>query len=236
MLCKIADLIVEVPAEGGLDSRCRDYLYSGKEKADIVIKPDWYRYEDYGEEWPQDMIAYLESGWQFTFYLSHYSGFYLHASAVAVDGRAYLFSADSGVGKSTHAGLWQQLLGDRVKRINDDKPALRCLDGVWYAYGTPWCGKDGINQNVRVPLGGICFLKRGSENRIRCVTPQEAAIKMMGQTTYSFQTKEKLDKLVESISGLLSQIPVFELVCRADLDAARLSYETMCRKAEEMGL
>ena len=100
----------------------------------------------------------------------------------------------------------------------------------------PWCGKDGINQNVRVPLGGICFLKRGSENRIRCVTPQEAAIKMMGQTTYSFQTKEKLDKLVESISGLLSQIPVFELVCRADLDAARLSYETMCRKAEEMGL
>ena len=39
-------------------------------------------------------------------------GFYLHSSAVELDGRAYLFSGKSGVGKSTHTRLWQQIFGD----------------------------------------------------------------------------------------------------------------------------
>ncbi len=236
MLCKIADLIVEVPAEGGLDSRCGDYLYSGQEPAEIVIRPEFLHADGYPKGVSAELIAYLESGWYFAYKLLDHDGIFLHASAVALDGKAYLFSADSGTGKSTHTGLWQQVFGARAQIINDDKPALRCLDGVWYAYGTPWCGKDGINQNRKVPLAGICFLKRGSENRIRTLNSTEAIARMMPQTMHRFSKQESLVKMLTQMDKLLTVIPAFELECLPDEAAAKLSYETMSRKAEEMGL
>lgn len=147
-----------------------------------------------------------------------------------------MFSADSGVGKSTHTGLWRKVFGDRAQIINDDKPALRCLDGVWYAYGTPWCGKDGINQNRKIPLAGICFLKRGQENRIRQLSSAEAIAGMMQQTIRFFRSRENLLKMLSHMDKLLTAIPAFELECLPDEAAAKLSHETMCRKAEEMGL
>lgn len=48
-----------------------------------------------------------------------------HGSAVAVDGAAYIFTARRGTGKSTHARLWRELLGDRAVMVNDDKPLIR---------------------------------------------------------------------------------------------------------------
>lgn len=236
MRCKIAELIVEVPAEGGLDSRCGDYLYSGQEPADIVIRPEHYRLDSYPKNASKEIVIYLESGEYFAYRLLDHDGLMLHASAVEVDGKAYLFSANSGVGKSTHTRLWQTMLGPRAQIINDDKPSLRCLDGVWYAYGTPWCGKDGINQNRRVPLAGICFLKRGSENLIRRLDAKGAMERLLPQTLRIFRSRDKLLTMLGHLDRLLTQIPAFELECLPEEAAARLSYETMRREAEEMGL
>lgn len=217
-------------------SRCRDYLYSGTENPDIVIDPEDFQYDLYDPRVTKELVIYLETGWLFGSQLLMHDGLYLHSSAVELDGKAYLFSADSGVGKSTHTRLWQQLHGSKARIINDDKPALRCLDGVWYAYGTPWCGKDGINQNRRVPLAGICFLKRGERNAIVRLSSMEVLQRIMTQTMHKFTRKEKTTALLSHLDKLLSQIPVFELECLPDEAAARLSYETMRRKAEEMGL
>ena len=91
----------------------------------------------------------------------------LHGSTVAVDGQAYLFTAPCGTGKSTHTRLWRELFGDRAVMVNDDKVFLQLRqDGVW-AYGSPWMGKHGIGTNISAPLKGICFLRRGTENRIQ---------------------------------------------------------------------
>ena len=43
-----------------------------------------------------------------------------HGSTVAVDGKAYLFTARCGTGKSTHTRLWRQVFGNRAVMINDD--------------------------------------------------------------------------------------------------------------------
>ena len=112
-------------------SRCRDYLYSGTEDPDIVIDPEDFQYDLYDPRVTKELEIYLETGRLFGSQLLMHDGLYLHASAVELDGKAYLFSADSGVGKSTHTRLWQQLHGSKARIINDDKPALRCLDGVW---------------------------------------------------------------------------------------------------------
>ena len=58
------------------------------------------------------------------------------------------------------------LFGEKAYILNDDKPALRLIEGIWYAYGTPWSGKHDISVNTGVPIGGICMLERGEENKI----------------------------------------------------------------------
>jgi len=236
MLCKIADLITEVPKAGGLAPRCREYLYSGKEGADVVIRTELYRQGHYGPNASEETIAYMESAYQFYLELVNHDGLYLHASAVALDNRAYLFSAPCGTGKSTHTRLWQSTFGEGAQVFNDDKPAMRRLDGTWYAYGTPWCGKDGININMKVPLAGICFLKQASENKIRRLTPQEAMQKILSQTIFRFGKVEMLDRMLQNLDKLVREIPVYELENRPEPEAAQLSYETMRRGAEEMGL
>lgn len=164
-----------------------------------------------------------------------YNGLMLHASAAALGGRAYLFSGPCGRGKSTHTRLWQQTVGEAVQVFNDDKPALRRLDGRWYAYGTPWCGKDGINLNQKWPLGGICFLEKSQENRIRRLPAAEALPLILAQTTYRLQP-HSMELLLASLDSLLREIPVFLLENRPEEAAARLSFETMRRAAEEEGL
>lgn len=236
MLCRIADLTVEIPTAGGMAPRCREYLCAENRPPDIVVHAESYWPGRYSNRLGENGVAYLESAYQFYWRLLKYDGFYLHASAVELNGRAYLFSGNSGIGKSTHTRLWQQTFGESAQVFNDDKPALRRLKDCWYAYGTPWCGKDGINQNKKVPLAGICFLKQGDENSIRSLSPAEAVTRIISQTIHRFDKSENLDLMLRHVDLLVHEIPVYELENKPEPAAARLSYETMLRKAEEMGL
>lgn len=217
-------------------ARCSDYLYNGESKVDIVIRESEYDASKYPSFITEEQLAYVESARRFYASLVDYSGFYLHSSAVAKDGRAFLFSGRSGIGKSTHTRLWQREFGDETVVFNDDKPALRYLDGVWYAYGTPWCGKDGINQNMKVPLAGICFLKQGQCNRIRRLSEAEVLQRILPQTLWTYTTPERVSQVMAHMDQLVTNIPVFELENRPEAAAAQLSYTTMRRAAEEMGL
>ena len=180
MFCKIADLIVAIPEAGDLVPRCRDYLTSETQKADIELHLEDFRLELW-KNFSDDYAIYAESGLFFQFGLLKFNGISLHASAVEVDGKAYLFSGPSGTGKSTHTKLWKQMSGERAHIFNDDKPALRYVDGKWFAYGTPWSG-HGDNINMKAPLAGICFLKQSGENKIRRLSTTEAVQKIIWQT------------------------------------------------------
>ncbi len=227
MLCKIADLYVEVPAAGGMAPRLRDYVTDEKVSPDICIREEEYDIRRWENIRPS-LLPYMDSGLKFYVELYKFGGMMLHASAVELNGYAYLFSGPSGMGKSTHTRLWQQeFAGARV--FNDDKPALRHLDGVWYAYGTPWCGKDGININMKAPLAGICFLRRGDENAIRRLSPVEAMAAVIAQTNYRLQTERAIANMAAVVDRLVISVPIYELTCLPEPSAARLSYETMSR-------
>ena len=231
MLCKIADLYVEIPSAGGMSPRCIDYLADYDASPDIIIKEEHYNKEKcHGLDY--DSIAYMYSGWAFYRQLLSYDGLMFHSSAVELDGMAYLFSGPSGMGKSTHTRLWQQEFPS-ARIFNDDKPALRYIDGVWYAYGTPWCGKDGININTKVPIGGICFLRQGKENKIRRLPEIEAAAAIISQTLRRFSTPEGLGVMTNLVESLVRDIPVFELVNKPEPEAALMSYRAMTSAAKE---
>lgn len=235
MICRIAELLVDVPAAGGLTPRCADYIEENEKTPDIVISEELYKPERY-EGLSDSDIEYLESGFQFYCKLLHFGGMMLHASAVEYGGYAYVFSGPCGMGKSTHTRLWQKEFGESVRVFNDDKPAIRRVEGKWYAYGTPWCGKDGININLKAPLGGICFLRRGEENRIRRVDGLEAAQYVMSQTLRRFKHEESFDLMISNINALIKEVPIFEFKNLPIPESARLSYETMYSAAKEMHL
>ena len=234
-LYNICDLIVTIPTAGGMSSRCREYICNQNKEADIVINENEYKLDNWPTLSVEDAI-YLESGFQFYRKLLNFEGLMLHASAVEVDGYAYLFSGPCGVGKSTHTRLWQKICGERAQVFNDDKPALRGFEDGWYAYGTPWCGKDGINQNKKVKLGGICFLTQGEFNNIRKLRGIEAISRIISQTGRRFKKTERLDLMLDIIENLIRDIPIYELTNNAEEDSAKLSYETMRKGVEELGL
>ena len=231
MLCKIADLLVEVPETGGLAPRIGAYRYETDRTPDIVIREEDYRPNAWKKA-SRELCCYMESGSRFYVRLLEHDGLMLHASAIAYKGQAYLFSGPSGVGKSTHTRLWQSVFGEEVQVFNDDKPALRRMDGRWYAYGTPWCGKDGININMKVPLAGICFLRQAKENRISELSPEDAIPELVAQTLNKFQKPRNRELLLTRVLQISREIPVFTLENRADEEAALMSNRTMSHAAQ----
>lgn len=148
-----------------------------------------------------------------------------HASALAVDGRAYLFTGPSGAGKSTHAGLWRAHFGDRAVTINDDKPLLSFTDtGIW-VHGTPYAGKEGLQTNASAPVAGIVVIHQASENAIRPLTPKEAYPILLSQA-YRESTPEVILPTMELVKRLTA-IPVFALDCTISNEAVMLAYETL---------
>lgn len=182
------------------------------------------------EEYPClgiDRCEYIFAGAQFYEKLIRLNrGFMLHASAVETDGGAYLFSAPSGTGKSTHAGLWIRYLGpDRVRIINDDKPAICIEKGQCFVYGTPFSGKTDLNENRRVPLRGIAILSRG-QNQIERIAPSQALYPLLDQMVRPTR-EEDMDKLLSMLDLTLARTPVYRLQVENSPEAAKTAYEGM---------
>lgn len=175
-----------------------------------------------------DILEYMLTGSAFYRSILRYDACMLHSSAVVVDGYAYLFSADSGTGKSTHTKLWLKHFGDRAYIINDDKPAIRYIDGDWHVYGTPWSGKTDTSVNTRVKLGGIVFLERSGKNFIEPMKSEEGIVQFIKQTPRKV-TAERMEWLLDIIDRLFTQCPVWRLGCDMSDDAVVTSYEAIRR-------
>ena len=229
-LYNIADLLVEMDFKSDLClSRAAAYKAESDAEPDIVIKDKEEAIAQSREEHPELTLnewEYMIYGSDFYRNLLRFDGMMLHASAVVVDGKAYLFSAPSGTGKSTHTSLWLKLFGDRAYIINDDKPAIRLCDGEFYVYGTPFSGKHDISRNTRAKLGGICFVTRGEENKIYPMPDNEVIVNMLDQTVRRLGPIA-MDRLLTTLDKLLRQIKVYKIECNMDISAAKLSYQTM---------
>jgi len=224
---RIAGLTVKMDTFGRTSELAFPYRMEPVSNADITIESGFRDFKEAHPHVPDEMLEYTVTGRDFYAKLIDFEGIMLHASAVAVDGRAYLFSANSGVGKSTHTGLWRRIFGDeRVRIINDDKPALRLQNGVWYAYGTPWSGKYGLNLNLCYPLAGICFLERGQTNQIEPYIKNDIVFQFLKQT-YRPKDAQRSDKALSLIGDLLDKIPVWQMRCNVEPEAAYTAWEAM---------
>ena len=150
----------------------------------------------------------------------------MHGSVIAVDGRAYMFTARSGTGKSTHVRLWRRLFGERAVMVNDDKPLLKITEEETRVYGTPWDGKHRLSTNMSAPLQAICILTRAKENSIREIRPSEA-LTMLIQQTYRPEDPALLMSTFDLIDKMARNVRFYLLGCNMDPEAAVVSSNAM---------
>lgn len=204
--------------------------YAEADEADILIDYPDRAIERWGEiapEFNDESKEYMSFGTAFYKGLINFDGIMLHSSAVVYEGKAYLFSAKSGTGKSTHTQLWLKHFGeDAAYILNDDKPAIRKIDGRYYACGTPFSGKTDLSRNELVPLQAICVIKRGAENKISKLDVDEALYSILNQTLRP-AGETAMAMVLDIIDGIVKEVPVYELYCNISEEAVEVAYEGM---------
>ena len=236
---RFAERTIEIASlYGEVHRLCREYRTEGTAdfavritRQDIDFEKEKSEREDEREGNPirQFSDAYLETLAAYRKIaekMPEYDTFLLHGSCVAVEGMGYLFTAKSGTGKSTHARLWCELLGEKAVMVNDDKPLLRISEREATAFGTPWDGKHRLSRNIAVPLKAVCILERSEENHIEEITKAEA-LPMLLQQVYRPADRVSMVKTLEGIDRLSEQVKLYRLGCNMDISAAELSYSAM---------
>lgn len=236
---KIADMTFQVSALYPYVARyCEPYLIEepGEHKIEItqkLIDEERQRCIDNGDNVDAELgkasNAFLETVCvlrAIADYISMYDRILMHGSAIAINGKGYIFTALSGTGKSTHTGLLRKLHGENAVMVNDDKPFLYIKDQQIYVCGTPWMGKHRLGNNMMVPLAGIFFLRRSEENVLNTLKPAEALSGLVSQCHRPVDPVRMINTL-DMIDKILSTVPLYDFGCNMDISAAELSSSVM---------
>lgn len=235
MIYRIADFNIDIaPIYGATAKILEPYLYEQHVTADFsvfateveIAEMDIEFEEFYGDT--KHNAAYIERlvlHKKISDELLSRDAFMMHGALIEYEGVGYMFTAQSGTGKTTHVELWKKVFGNDVHIVNGDKPFLRIIDGEIYGYGTPWCGKEGYNINTRVKLSKLCFLARGEENSIGNISEIEAISRLMSQVQIA--DSRDLGAQLSMLDVLVSQCDMYLLKCNMDAEAATVAYNGM---------
>lgn len=233
--CLICGLRADIEAEYALlKSRLERYRYTGGAPARIIVRAQPERVRRILDKRPwdkPDMMEYLLAGECFYRELLNFGGYMLHASAVSYGGRAVLFSAPCGTGKSTHAALWLEAFGARAKVLNDDKPALIASGGRVCAWGTPFSGKTDASLNEGAPVAALCFISRAETNAIKRLTYREIVASFLCNTQRKLPGAQ-MAALLELINTITQTVPCFALECNTHISAALLARDAIFGREE----
>ena len=184
--------------------------------------------------------------------LMEFSRLVIHAVALRFRDRAWLICGKSGAGKSTQAKLLQQLCPGAFGIICGDRPILQfCpsesstkqpqipafLQSLNPSHGapgnpilvhpSPWNGKENWYGAEAAPLAGVILLERGEENRLYCVSEEEAVIPVYLQLIQSSWEPQTIRRAAAMESAILQAVPVWKLVSRDVPDSTRLLLEAV---------
>ena len=221
---------------------CKDYLTDSDDvDISVSVSPEDLEYErvkSAKEQPPEEFARLTDRHFELTAVyrriaeaLVDYNVVLFHGSCVAVDGEAFIFSAKSGTGKSTHTRLWREFYGERCVMINDDKPIEVRDDGI-VVWGTPWNGKHRLSTNTSAPLSAICILERAAENSIVKQSALMAFPEILSQT-YRFADAPKMRKTLSLLQNIVNKTEIYRLGCNMDISAAETAYNGMRRKTNE---
>lgn len=232
---EIAKLLVQVNNHYELiRQHCQPYLVEPYREPDLVMEADEKEIA-FGKAWflQHEHTEITDAASEFsrapyTIYpqLPQFDALWLHSAVMEMDGEGYAVTAPSGYGKTTHARLWLKAFPGKARIINGDNPIFRKENEDFMAYGTPFCGKEGYQVNIGVPLKGFCYLKHGETNSIRRLEPSLAFGQLMREYQGRF-TQQNQEKYIELLQHFAEKVPIYVLTCNMDAEAAVVAYEGM---------
>lgn len=149
----------------------------------------------------------------------------MHSSLVKTGKGGLMFVGPSGIGKTTQAELWNKYREAMI--INGDVVFVQEIRGEFLGWGTPWHGSSPYCENTSVPLKAMIVLKQAPENSIRELTGFEKVSAVSNNVFYPTWLENGMELCLETLDHLLSRIPVYELSCRPDEEAVKLTEETI---------
>lgn len=148
-------------------------------------------------------------------------GVLLHASFIKWDGRAVLFTAPSGVGKSTQARLWCE--SENAILVNGDKAAV-FKDQIC---GVPFSGSSGVQLNESAPPCAIVYLTQAKENTIKRLYGREAFVRIWEGCVVNLWNEKDTDIAIKTVNDIISNIPVYQLACTKDGSSVQFLKENL---------
>ena len=135
----------------------------------------------------------------------------LHSASILYRDKAWLFSATSGTGKTTHTNLWKKLIN--APALNGDLNLLALQDNEPVVYGIPWCGTSETFTTRTYPLGGIILLKRATVDSITELTPDQKELRVNLRLISPSWTAELFDYNLQITQAIVEKICVCQLNC-----------------------
>ena len=239
---KLAEQIIEVKSMyDKVCSMCQRYIISDSThiEPDIVIETSRSDLEKFREntnienDARQNDIShneYLETLSVYTKIANamiEYDTLLIHGSVVSTGGNGYMITAPSGVGKTTRTDLWVKNIPETIV-INGDKPLIKISDEEVIVYGTPWCGKEGWNNNIGVPLRSVLFLERadnGEKDEVTEIDAGSGVIKLFSQT---YQPPgNKMNRIFHLLHRMNGKVKFYNFRSSPTSEAVKLAYGTI---------
>lgn len=225
----IADIVTELdPRFDNTIELAKPFEYHGERETDIDLKvTDKYLESLMVRAAEGVTIEQMENfafSCDFNRKVIPYQTMLVHSSALIYQGGAYLFSGESGIGKSTHTKLWIKTFGNKVHIMNDDKPVVKLYEDKAVAFGTPFDGGSGIALNESYPLKAIVFIERGEQNSIRIPNSREIIQKLYFQTAHMLDA-DTAEKMLQNFEKLLLLTKFYILTCNMDISAAHVAFD-----------
>lgn len=231
MRIKVAEFVFEIDNKFEYwEKFTKEYLTN--EEPDCYISLDLDFLKSKQTETPDSALPYLEYlevYREICQYVINHDGIMMHGAVIGFDNAAYMFTAPSGTGKTTHITQWKKLYGDDVCIINGDKPLIRRINGEYIVYGTPWSGKEHLNKNTKAPLKGIVLLSRATENLISIVDNNRFNAFLVKQVYLPHSLPERL-KTLDFIDEMFSVVPLYSLKCNISTDAAKVAKDGLTQR------
>lgn len=231
---ELCDIIIEIHSiYDEVYHLCKDYLADKEKDFTVIIYPDDIEYErqqsikealfehkpvyDFPDAYLETIAVYRK----IAEHLIEYDIIVFHGAAIKINDKAYIFTAKSGTGKTTHINLWKELYDITV--INGDKPLLKIKDDEIIVYGSPWSGKENMNQNTYAQLDSICILYQDDHNHIEKITYKEGFDMLLQQSYKSVSFMKKTIQFIQK----MATINLYKLGCTKDIEAAIVAHRGM---------
>lgn len=159
--------------------------------------------------------------------LLRYDRFFFHGAAFIFKDKAYLFTAKSGVGKTTQLDHWLSLYSDEIEIINGDKPIIEKKENSFIVHPSPWTGKEGYKGNRSAELGGIIYLEQGDHDELFLLDKKEAVFPLYLQFLFLPEDKENVELVLKYEEALLNSVPVYKLINQGTKESAILAHDLL---------